>query len=121
MSRIDDVLRQIYDLEQQIAELPDDDFVTRIELRDQVLELRSEVGKLRVGADAESPTDHLLAQLTELRRQRKQLRKQRIDVVKQGVETRIYPEVEAGLGISDVEGQIKRIEEILVARGVDPD
>ena len=84
-----------------------------------MLELRSEVGRLREGADVEGPTDHLLAQLTALRRQRKQLRKQRIDVVKQGVETRIFPDVEKGLGIAEVEDQIKRIEEILERRGIE--
>ena len=30
MSRLDEVLREIYDVEQRIAELPDDDFLTRI-------------------------------------------------------------------------------------------
>jgi len=73
---------------------------------------------LREGSDAEGPTDHLLAQLDSLRRKRKRLRKQRIDVVKQGVETRIYQQVEAGLGLADVDEQIERIESILERRGV---
>lgn len=115
---LDEVLKEAAEVERRRGELDPEAFVDRIEARDRLLDLRAEIGRLREGSDAEGPTDRLLAQLESLRRERKRLRKQRIDVVKQGVETRIYQQVEAGLGIADVDEQIERIESILDHRGV---
>ncbi len=115
---LDGVLKEAAEVERRLGELDPEAFVDRIEARDRLLDLRAEIGRLREGSDAEGPTDRLLAQLESLRRERKRLRKQRIDVVKQGVETRIYQQVEAGLGIADVDEQIERIESILDHRGV---
>ena len=119
MDSFDDVLGQIDGIERELAELPADAFLQRIELRDRLLELRAEAGRLRQGADIEGPTEHLMAQLGGWRQELNRLRKQRIDVVKQGVETQIYPEVASGLGIPDVESQILRIEAILCSRGIE--
>lgn len=109
---LDDVLKEVAEVERRLSELDTAAFVDRSEQRSA----GCATVLTRMG-----PTDHLLAQLDSLRRKRKRLRKQRIDVVKQGVETRIYQQVKAGLGIADVDEQIERIESIPERRGVQED
>lgn len=128
-------MEELAAITQQLAELPRDAFLEKIDIQSRQNELRAEAAELRRGASVATATDELLAQLTKLRRQRDAIEKSRIDVVQQSGNTgtgvflgtnhqgdamRINRRIDEAHGLSDLEARIGRIKGMLTDRGVDP-
>ena len=134
MGDVGAVVKKLAAVAQQLAELPRDAVLQKIELQNRQNELRAEAARLRRGVGSGTATADFLALLTTLRRQRDAIEKSRIDVVQQsgnvgtgvfmgtnhqGDAMRINRKIDEAHGLSDLEARIGRIKRILVDRGVD--
>ncbi len=132
MSDIDDLIRELGDIQKQLAELPEDANDERFELRQRQDELRAEARERAGDLDKDRPTSEMLYELDALRHQMKSIEDQRIDLVQQagsggstsgemgnlgGVQ--INKGIEEAHGLPKIKARIGRIKGILRDRGVD--
>lgn len=135
LSELDEVLRQLGEIQDELLALPEDAFARRYELRARQEELRRLAAEARSGRDLETGTDDLLAELAALRRRLAEVERLRIDLVSQsggggtggshaGADAwgavRINLGIDAAQGRDELVARIGRIKGILIDRGVDP-
>lgn len=132
MSDVDDLIRELGEIQKQLAELPDDANDERFRLRQRQDELRAEARDHAGDLDKDRPTSEMLYELDALRNQMKAVEKQRIDLVQQagsggassgemgnlgGVQ--INKGIDDAQGLPTIKARIGRIKGILRDRGVD--
>lgn len=126
MTDADDTHRELADINRRLAELPDDAFNARIDLRERRDELRAEA--LRRGR-ADTPTAELEADLRRLRRRYDELVARRLSAGHVGgaggdggggfepvVLANLNAAIDRGSGIDDVEEAIRVLERELDVR-----
>lgn len=128
MDDLDEINRELAELQDALIVTPETDFETRYAIRVRQAELRELAARHHFDRDSERPTEALLAELGGLRVRLDEIRAHRIDMVSQagGTFSGGSPGVEEGLnrrlsqaqGADKVRARIGRIEGILIDRGV---
>ena len=126
MSQADDIRRELADINRQLAELPAEDYSTRIDLRERRDGLRAEVAHR---AHAGTPTAELEADLRLLRKEHEQLVSRRLSSAHVGggggpggggfepvVLANLNADIDKASGVHDVEELIRQLERELEAR-----
>ncbi len=127
---LDQILRELSDVQDRLIALPDDAFAERYELRCRQDELRDQMASFRVDFDARRSTEDLLTELSGLRSRMATIEGQRIDMVSQaggsgGMTGAMTPEeglnrkMDAAAGAGEIQSRIGRIKGILIDRGVE--
>ena len=132
MTDLDDVVRRLSEVQDQLLALPDDAFAEKYRLQQRRKELRDLAEEFTDDWDAERPTENLLRELKSLRQRLAEVNKQRINLVSQAGSGGPEGAGASGLGgvslntaISDAQGmgtiqaRIGRINSILTDRGVE--
>ena len=126
---LDQLRRELVEIQEQLLELPRDAFAKRYELRVRQDELRDQVASFQPDRDEDRPTDQLLAELASLRSRYRQIVRNRINLVGQssggegggpGAGSYGIGDVNRGIaaaqGAVEIEDRIARIESILSDR-----
>ena len=127
---LDQVLRELSEVQDRLIALPDDAFAERYELRCRQDELRDQMASFRVDFDARRSTEELLTELSGLRSRMATIEGQRIDMVSQaggsgGMTGAMTPEeglnrkMDEAAGAGEIQSRIGRIKGILIDRGVE--
>ena len=127
---LDQIQRELSDVQDRLIALPDDAFAERYELRCRQDELRDQMASFRVDFDARRSTEDLLTELSGLRSRMATIEGQRIDMVSQaggsgGMTGAMTPEeglnrkMDAAAGAGEIQSRIGRIKGILIDRGVE--
>lgn len=134
MSDIDAILKELYEIDVKLDELPADAFNERITLRERHEELQAEANQMASQADSDRPTADIEAELASLEQRLSQIKGERIDIVEQsgggdsagaGAEglgaQGINWQIEAGEGVPEIRERIGKLKGELRKRGIDPD
>jgi hypothetical protein len=132
MSDVDDLIKELGEIQKQLAELPEDANAERFELRKRQDELRAEAREHAGDLDKDRPTSEMLYELDALRAQMKAVEGQRIDLVQQagsgGAATgemgnlggvKINKGIDDAMGLPGIKARIGRLKGILRDRGFD--
>ena len=132
MADLDDVVRRLSEVQDQLLALADDAFAEKYRLQQRRDELRDLAEEFADDWDAERATEDLLRELKSLRQRLAEVDKQRVDLVSQAGSGGSEGPGGSGLGgvslnaaISDAQGmgtiqaRIGRINSILIDRGVE--
>ena len=132
MADLDDVVRRLSEVQDQLLALPDDAFSEKYRLQQRRKELRDLAKEFADDWDAERPTENLLGELKSLRQRLAEVNNQRINLVSQAGGGGAEGPGASGVGgvslnaaISNAQGQgtlqarIGRINAILIDRGVE--
>ena len=131
-STVEDLVRQLAALQDQLIALPDDAFAERFELVSRQDEMRALAAQHAQGVDIERSTEDLLGELAGLRSQRDALNGEHagtiLHVVKAGAAglpdhadtDSVNRRSDPAQDMLRIEGRIGRIGDILIDRGVDP-
>jgi DNA repair exonuclease SbcCD ATPase subunit len=133
MSDIDAIFHEITDIDQKLAELPDDAYDERARLQERHEELRRQAAELAAASDADRPTGDIEAELASLRQQLDAIEGERIDMVQQsgggdasgpGAEglggVSLNQQIESAQGADQIKARIAQLKKQLSERGVDP-
>lgn len=129
---LDQILRDLSEVQDRLIALPDDAFAERYELRTRQSELREQMASLRVDFDAKRSTEDLLSELAGQRSRLAAIETEKIDIVSQSGggtlsgagsdgwgAVGINQQIEAGAGVADIKARIGRIKGILIDRGAE--
>jgi len=123
---LDQVLRELSDVQDRLIAAPDDAFAERYELRCRQDKLRGQVASLRIDFDADRSTEDLLSELSGLRSRLSTIEGQRIDMVSQAGgsgaithEEGLNSKMDEAAGAGEIKSRIGRIKGILTDRGVE--
>lgn len=132
MDEVEDLTRQLADIQKQLLDLPDDAFNERFELRKRQDELRARARGGDNPLDRNRSAEDLLSELKALRSQMKEIEKQRIDLVGQAGSggpgsgemgnlggVKINKGIDDALGMPRIRARIGVIKGILNDRGVE--
>ena len=129
---VDDVTKELADIQRALIDLPDDAFAERYELQKRQDELRKIARSADNPLDATRPNAELLAELASLRSQAMAIEKQRIDLVTQAGSggatssemgnlggVKINKGIEDAHGLPRIRGRIGVLKNLLDQRGVE--
>lgn len=132
MDRLTEITKELADLHRQLAELPDDAFAERVEIRRRQDELRASAQAGDNPMDAGRTSEDLLDELSGLRARMRTIERQRIDLVTQagggGASTgemgnlggvAINKAIGDAHGLSQITARIGVIKGLLADRGVE--
>lgn len=130
MSDVDGLIRELGEIQKQLAELPEDANDERFKLRQRQDELRA-LARGGGDMDKDRPTSEMLYELDALRAQMKSIERQRIDLVQQAGSggatsgemgnlggVKINKGIDDAMGLPKIKARIGRIKGILTDRGV---
>jgi hypothetical protein len=132
MSDVDDLIKELGEIQKQLAELPEDANDERFRLRQRQDELRALAREHAGDLDKDRPTSEMLYELDALRAQMKAVESQRIDLVQQAGSggaasgemgnlggVKINKGIDDAQGLPGIKARIGRLKGILRDRGVD--
>jgi hypothetical protein len=132
MSDVDDLIKELGEIQKRLAELPEDANDERFTLRQRQDELRGQAREHAGDLDKDRPTSEMLYELDALRSQMKAVEGQRIDLVQQAGSggatsgemgnlggVKINKGIDDAMGLPKIKARIGRIKGILTDRGVD--
>ncbi len=132
MGDVDDLIRELGEIQKQLAELPEDATDERFRLRQRQDELRAKARGNAADFDKDRPTSEMLYELDALRAQMKAIEAQRIDLVQQAGSggassgemgnlggVKINKGIDDAQGLPKIKARIGRIKGILRDRGVE--
>lgn len=132
MGDVDDLIRELGEIQKQLAELPEDATDERFRLRQRQDELRAKARGNAGDFDKDRPTSEMLYELDALRAQMKAIEAQRIDLVQQAGSggassgemgnlggVKINKGIDDAQGLPKIKARIGRIKGILRDRGVE--
>lgn len=130
MRKVDDINRELIEVQDALLALSDDAVDERFRLRQRQAALREEAQALQTDWLAERPTEELIAELEALRARLAEIEADRIDLVKQhggggnagpGADgwgaVQLNQQIESAQGADAIKERIGRIKGILVDRG----
>ncbi len=125
MTQLNEVLKELSDVQDALLALPDDAFGEKYELQQRRDELRETAAAFSEDLEAQRSSDDLWVELKALRRQLRALDGQRINLVSQAGSDQmsalggvlLNTAISEGQGVDAVVARIGRIEGILIDRG----
>lgn len=133
MADVDELIRELGEVQDRLIALPDDAFAERFELLRRQDELRERAAAHTAGVDNERPTEDLLAELAALRKRRDSLESQHINVMLQASNVdaagfsghadaaQMNRRMDDAQGMAQIVSRIGRLKGVLADRGIEID